>query len=246
MLKIVHTADIHAGKPLSFELEEERRYIRRREIETTLWRIVDFAREENAQILLIAGDLFEHLYARPSWVKDAASLFSTIPETRVFMAPGNHDPLLPDSLYYSVDWPENVTVFDSAGLSRVSFEVNGIELDVYGLGWTTFVQRTPLIQGFKVERRDRLNIVLLHGDLAEESVYLPVSQEHIANSGADYFALGHIHAPWPGVSPAPPWPTQDVPNPWISAMKAKGECTWLPAQGRASCLLSLCPWPSVR
>ena len=82
MLKIVHTADIHAGKPLSFELEEERRYIRRREIETTLWRIVDFAREENAQILLIAGDLFEHLYARPSWVKDAASLFSTIPETR--------------------------------------------------------------------------------------------------------------------------------------------------------------------
>lgn len=195
MLKIVHTADIHAGKPLSFELEEERRYIRRREIETTLWRIVDFAREENAQILLIAGDLFEHLYARPSWVKDAASLFSTISETRVFMAPGNHDPLLPDSLYYSVDWPENVTVFDSAGLSRVSFEVNGIELDVYGLGWTTFVQRTPLIQGFKVERRDRLNIVLLHGDLAEESVYLPVHQDHISSSGADYFALGHIHVP---------------------------------------------------
>ena len=66
MLKIIHTADIHAGKPLSFELDEERRYLRRREVETALWRIVDLVKEENAQVLLIAGDLFEHLYARPS------------------------------------------------------------------------------------------------------------------------------------------------------------------------------------
>ncbi|MGI6621301.1 MAG: metallophosphoesterase family protein [Bacillota bacterium] len=195
MLKIIHTADIHAGKPLSFELDEERRYLRRREVETALWRIVDLVKEENAQVLLIAGDLFEHLYARPSWVKDAASLFATIPETRVFISPGNHDPLLPDSLYNSVDWPGNVRIFDPAGIGRVCFEANGIEVDVYGLGWAGFVQRTPLFRSFKVERRDRLNIVLVHGDLAEESVYLPVSQEHIANSGADYFALGHIHAP---------------------------------------------------
>ncbi|HHY11203.1 MAG TPA: DNA repair exonuclease [Firmicutes bacterium] len=195
MLKIVHTADVHAGKPLSFELDKERGYIRRREIETGLWRIVDFVKEENAQILLIAGDLFEHLYARPSWVKDAALLFSTIPETRVFISPGNHDPLLPDSLYYSVDWPGNVTVFASTGVSRVSLGAKGIEADVYGLGWPAFVQRNPLLQGFQVKRPDRLNIVLLHGDLAEESMYLPVHSDHIANSGADYFALGHIHVP---------------------------------------------------
>lgn len=195
MLKIVHTADVHAGRPLCFELEEERRYIRRREVETALWRIVDFVKEENAQILLIAGDVFEHLYARPSWVKDLALLFSTIPETRVFIAPGNHDPLLPDSLYFSVDWPDNVTIFDSAGIGRVSFEANGIEVDVYGLGWAAFVQRDPLLSSFRVARRDRLNIVLLHGDLADQSVYLPIKQEHIASSGAAYFALGHIHVP---------------------------------------------------
>lgn len=195
MLKIVHTADVHAGRPLSFELEEERRYIRRREVETALWRIVDFVKEENAQVLLIAGDMFEHLYARPSWVKDVALLFSTVPETRIFISPGNHDPLLPDSLYHGVDWPENVTIFDSASIGRVSFEAKRIEVDVYGLGWGAFVQRTSLLRGFKVKRPDCFNIVLLHADLADQSVYLPVKQGDIADSGANYFALGHIHVP---------------------------------------------------
>lgn len=193
MLKIVHTADIHAGKPLSLELDKERRYIRRREIETGLWRIVDFAKEEKAKILLIAGDLFEHLYTRPSWVKDVSLLFSTIPETRILISPGNHDPLLPDSLYHSVAWPDNVSIFSSSGVSRVVLEELGV--DVYGLGWASFLERSRLLKGFQVQRSDRFNIVIIHGDLAEQSAYLPLHSDDIANSGADYFALGHIHTP---------------------------------------------------
>ena len=62
MLRIVHAGDIHAGRPLSLELDRERGYVRRREIEISLWRIVEFAKEENAQIILLSGDLFEHIY----------------------------------------------------------------------------------------------------------------------------------------------------------------------------------------
>ena len=193
MLKIVHAADIHAGRPLSLELDKERGYIRRREIETVLWRTVEFVREEKAGIFLIAGDLFEHLYTRPSWVKDVSSLFSTIPETRIFISPGNHDPYLPDSLYRSIEWPDNVTIFSSAMPRKVSLDDLGV--DIYGLGWPSFTERGRPLEGFRTDNPDRLNIVLVHGDLAEKSAYLPVHYTDIENSGADYFAMGHIHTP---------------------------------------------------
>ncbi len=195
MLKIIHTADIHAGKPLSLGLDKQKRYIRRREIETGLWRIIDLVKQENAHILLIAGDMFEHFYTRSSWVKDVALLFATIPCTQVFISPGNHDPLLPDSLYHSVKWPQNVTIFKSHGITKVSLEINEVKIDIYGFGWPSALHRNALLENFKVKHLDHFNIVLLHGDLTESSAYLPIRTKHIAQSGADYFALGHIHVP---------------------------------------------------
>ena len=193
MLRIVHAGDIHAGRPLSLELDRERGYVRRREIEISLWRIVELAKEENAQIILLSGDLFEHIYTRQSWVKDVSLLLGTVPGIRIFISPGNHDPMLPDSLYRSVQWPDNVTIFASDNFAKVSLEDIGV--DVYGLGWVSFTERRRLVQGFKPERADRFNIVLLHGDLSETSTYLPISPRDIEMSGADYFALGHYHAP---------------------------------------------------
>jgi DNA repair exonuclease SbcCD nuclease subunit len=193
MLKIVHAGDIHAGRPLSIELDKERGYVRRREIEISLWRICEFAKDEKAQIILLSGDLFEHVYARPAWVKDVSLLFATIPEIRVFISPGNHDPVLSDSLYRSVKWSENVTIFASDIVRRICLDDIGV--DVYGLGWLSFTERRRLLQGFRVERSDRFNIALVHGDLTENSIYLPISAKDIENSGVDYFALGHYHAP---------------------------------------------------
>ena len=193
VLRIVHAGDIHAGRPLSIELDKERGYVRRREIEMVLWRICEFAQGEKAQIILLSGDLFEHIYAKPSWVKDVSLLFATIPEIQVFISPGNHDPVLSDSLYRSVQWPENVTIFDSDTMKRISLEHLGV--DVYGLGWLSFTERRRLLQGFCIERSDRFNIVLIHGDLSEKSTYLPISVSDIEKSGADYLALGHYHTP---------------------------------------------------
>ena len=59
MLAIIHAADIHAGRPASRELDREKASVRRREIETALSRIVDLAKREKANLLLLCGDLFE-------------------------------------------------------------------------------------------------------------------------------------------------------------------------------------------
>ncbi|HHW27291.1 MAG TPA: DNA repair exonuclease [Firmicutes bacterium] len=197
MIKIVHCADIHAGRPASLELGPEKALTRRKEIEETLFRIVEIAREEKADLLLISGDLFEHKYARPSWAREAAEALGSIPDTRVFAAPGNHDPVLKDSLYLSTPWPKNVTVLLSPEWSEVVMEDKGVA--VYGRGWTTYRETEPLLRGFHARRSDLLNLMLVHGELVNRSLegseYLPIYPEDVIGSGIHYLALGHIHAP---------------------------------------------------
>ena len=112
MLKIVHAADIHAGRPASRELDREKASVRRREIETGLSRIADLCKREKADLLLLSGDLFEHSHVRATWAREAREVFRSLDQTRVFISPWNHDPLVRDSLYKTAAWPENVTVFE--------------------------------------------------------------------------------------------------------------------------------------
>ena len=50
-----------------------------------------------------------------------------------------------------------------------------------------------MLDGFHVADPDRLNLMVLHGDLQANSVYNCISAEQIASSGLDYLALGHVH-----------------------------------------------------
>lgn len=210
MVKIVHTADIHAGRPAARELDLEKAAIRRREIENALFRIVELVKKEGAQVLLISGDLFEHKYARPSWIRDVAYLFSSIPDVKVFIAPGNHDPLLPDSLYRGISWPGNVVIFREPSLERVVLEELG--LAVWGLGWKNYLEPVPLVRNAlpaikKSFDASLVNIMVLHGDYqrraAKEpaapgeglSQYLPLDAADLTALPWDYVALGHIHVP---------------------------------------------------
>lgn len=201
MLKIIHCADVHAGRPAPASLSREKASLRRWEIEKSLERIVEITHEERADILLVAGDLFEHLYTGAAWVRQAAALLSSIPDTQVFISPGNHDPAVRDSLYHSLTWPGNVRVFGSPALEEVVLSELGAA--VYGFGWASFTERDRVLQGRTVRYKDLLNILVIHGQLvpvpadpAEPAFqYLPIPYGDILNFGADYVALGHVHAP---------------------------------------------------
>ncbi|MGI6642593.1 MAG: metallophosphoesterase family protein [Bacillota bacterium] len=198
MPKILHCADLHAGRPASRDLNEGKGSLRRREIETSLHRIVDLAVLQKPDLLIISGDLFEHRYARPSWAREAAAVLASIPNIRVFIAPGNHDPALPDSLYRSIQWPDNVHLFLSGEIQEVVLPDLGVA--VYGHGQLAFTDRERPLKTFRAPRQDFVNIMVIHGEmirpgLPEESVYSPILWDDVENSGIDYLALGHIHVP---------------------------------------------------
>jgi len=197
-IKLVHAADFHIGRPLPSHLAVEKAAARRREIVQAFASTVALAREQGADLLLISGDLFEHRYARAEAIKQVVGLLREIPDVRVFISPGDQDPVTVNSFYATLDWPPNVFIFKEAQPRAVVLEELGVV--VHGLGWTDFEESRELIKGYSCSDSgvEGIHILMVHGDLMKTplvSSYLPVLAQDLAATGACYAALGHMHQP---------------------------------------------------
>ena len=70
-----------------------------------------YIKENDIKYLFIAGDLYEQKYIKKSTIEYINNLFKEIPETKIFISPGNHDPLLKNSYYNNFLWNNNVHIF---------------------------------------------------------------------------------------------------------------------------------------
>ena len=119
-------------------------------------------------------------------------------QAKIFIAPGNHDPGLPTSPYWSYPWSENVHIFREK-IEAVPLSELGCV--VYGIGFGHFAIKESLLAGFQVENKNLINIMVFHGEdksnplSAGASNYLPFTVAELAQAGADYYALGHHHRP---------------------------------------------------
>ncbi|HHY35845.1 MAG TPA: DNA repair exonuclease [Firmicutes bacterium] len=193
-IRILHAADFHAGRPAPAYLGEEKGRLRREELVKALQTTVDVAKSESVHLLLISGDLFEHAYSRVGMIREMLALFERIPDTRVFITPGNHDPYVDGSFYATLKMPDNVHVFKERAITRVILDDPGVV--VHGLGWTKFEETARLLSGYRCTDGEYANVLMIHGDFVTDSTgssYLPILPEDIRGSGADYVALGHIH-----------------------------------------------------
>jgi len=127
MVKLLHAADLHLDSAFS-ALPPEKAAQRRAEQRLVLERLTVLS--EGCAAVLLAGDLFDsaRVYRDTLEALRAALAACRCP---VFIAPGNHDALLPGSPYLENGWPENVHIFRTAEPERVSLP----ELDVYGAGF---------------------------------------------------------------------------------------------------------------
>lgn len=142
---------------------------------------------DESDLVLLSGDLFDSARIYRDTLDALKALFSSV-QAQIFIAPGNHDYLTGGSPYWTEDWSPNVHIFTTPEISCV--HLNGC--DVYGAAFTA-QECPPLLQNFRVQNLDTVNIMVLHGDLQPNSVYNAISPEDIAASGLDYLALGHVH-----------------------------------------------------
>jgi len=187
MLKIIHTADLHLDSPFA-GLSPDQAALRREEQRSLLDRLADLANEEGADLVLLAGDLLDGERVYRETVDLLARTLGRI-KAKVFIAPGNHDPYGIGSPYAQPIWPENVHIFTSPLPEAVPLPELGC--NVYGAAFTQEQREDAPLSGFAATGGG-LNLMVLHGNTQGRD-YAPISPAHIAASGLDYLALGHIH-----------------------------------------------------
>lgn len=192
-MRFIHIADMHFDAPFTtLSKKENLGDLRRLQQRIIFKNIIEYIKKEKIEYLFISGDLYEHQYIKKTTIEYINNLFKEIPKTKIFIAPGNHDPILKNSYYNNFNWSENVYIFNSE-INLYEFE----NVDIYGFGFNNFYCNNSKIENIKIKNNAKINILITHCDLnsnkiAEEQ-YNPINENKLKMIGFDYMALGHIH-----------------------------------------------------
>lgn len=186
-MKFIHLGDVHLGvKPdSSYPWSEERK----QDIWDGFVHIINICKEEEVDLLLIAGDLF-HKQPLVRDLKEVNYTFSTLKKTKVVIIAGNHDYISSRSNYIGFRWHSNVTMLINEDMDSVYFQ--DINTEVYGFSYYKREIKEPLLDGVRIKDRNRINILLGHGG---DSNHVPFDLKTLESKGFDYIALGHVHKP---------------------------------------------------
>ena len=190
MIKALHCADIHLDSPFASE-NPAASELRRKELTNTFISIISYAKQNNADIVLIAGDLFDCDFVTMETINILLDEFASAPDCRFIISPGNHDPYTDTSVYNRVLFPDNVYIFTQDTLSYFDFEE--INTNVYGYAFTKSELLHNPFAGHKPHDSGMINLLCAHGDLTPGTKYCPITKDEIRSGGFDYIALGHIH-----------------------------------------------------
>lgn len=185
-LKILHTADVHLGDDLQPELACQ-----------AFLAVLDRVVAEAADLLIIAGDLFDSSRAARANIDFALGALEQLP-VPVVLLPGNHDPYDEGSVYRENDilarYPH---VHLITGTEGESLHFPALSLTIWG---RPVVEHCPHFRPLgNIPRRsgDQWHVAVAHGFHVPEGEETfrssPISDEAIAHAGWDYLALGHVH-----------------------------------------------------
>ena len=192
-MKFVHIADMHFDSPfVNLSDKENLGDLRRLEQRKVFKKVIEYVKDNSIEYLFISGDLYEQKYVKKSTIEYINNLFREIPDTNVFISPGNHDPFIKNSYYNKFNWNENVKIF-GAKIEKVELE----DVNIYGFGFDDFYCKNSGLENINIDDNQKLNILVVHGSLnggaIENSEYNPLSRKMLKEKCFDYIALGHIH-----------------------------------------------------
>ncbi len=192
-MKFVHIADMHFDSPfVNLSEKDIMGDLRRLEQRKVFKKIIEYIKENNIKYFFISGDLYEYKYIKQSTIDYINKLFEEIPETNIYIAPGNHDPYTKNSYYNKYNWSKNVKIF---GPKVEKIETQ--DANIYGYGFDDFYCSDSGVENIEIEQTEKPNILIIHGNIdgstIEDMQYNSMSKKMLQEKGFDYVALGHIH-----------------------------------------------------
>lgn len=196
-MKFVHCADVHLDSPLrglsAYEgaPSERIRGASRRALE----RVVKLAIDEQAELVIFAGDLFDgdrDDVSTAMFLQRQLHVLASA-DIAVAIAFGNHDAA--NDITYRLRPPEGVFVFPSEAPATFAVERAGVVL--HGQSYASRAVLDDLSLGYPAPSSGGLNVGVLHTSLdgrPGHDPYAPCSPEHLAAMGYAYWALGHVHS----------------------------------------------------
>ena len=186
-VRAIHTSDVHLGYDFYGDGSQ-----------VGLRAVVNAALANNADVLLLAGDLFDHARVPDRLVGVLISELTRFGRTSIIL-PGNHDALDDRSVYrrpsFNENRPDNIHLLDLTHGDAGHWVFPDLELEVWG---RPMVDHHP---GFRplAEVPARVlggwRIVMAHGHYEEEGKpsgrSSPIHPEEIEAVDAEYIALGH-------------------------------------------------------
>ena len=173
---------------LGAEEAKERRQGQRR----LLKRIFDCAKEENCDLILLAGDVFDSKYVTP----ETEALFLKLLEESTcptVICAGNHDPYAEGSFYQKNALPEHTYLFTESALTHFDFPELGARVYGYSFRGVT-LKESPLSLAEADTDFQGIRLLCAHGDLQDPlSKYGPITVNDIVKFNINYAALGHVH-----------------------------------------------------
>lgn len=185
-LTVVHSSDLHIDATRATDAFHP------------LCRVLATADEAAADVLVLAGDIFDHNRV-PLAVLDNVSRALGDYGRHVLILPGNHDCLTPNSVYhrgYIASLP-NVHVI---GVDAEAFVFPEFDLEVWGRAHYDYKNHSPLAELHPRSTGRQIAVAHGHwmrGERDRHRGWL-ITTDEISATASDYVALGH----WPQATPA--------------------------------------------
>ena len=189
-MRLLHSSDFHLDSPLT-GLSTEKSAQRRRELREIPSHLAGLAKDEEVDLVLLPGDLFDGERVHPETVRALAGALEDM-AVPVLIAPGNHDYYHKRSPYAAFHWPDHVHIFTDPELQAV--ELPGLNCVVHGCAFTAPYREDDPLTGFTAPDDGKLHLLCVHGEVGLTGRYAPIDPKSLARSGAAYAALGHVHA----------------------------------------------------
>jgi DNA repair exonuclease SbcCD nuclease subunit len=189
-MKFLHTADWQLGmKAVQVGGAGER--VRAERLKT-VERIVRLARDAFVDFILLAGDTFEDNAVERVLIQQAADLLGGV-GLPVYLIPGNHDPMVPGSVWEHPSWGSRMNIQILSEEKPVAVP-RGV---LYPCPVREKFSRKDPTAWIPVESTSEIRIGLAHGSfegVGRDDLELPIPRDASSRAGLDYLALGHWHS----------------------------------------------------